>query len=87
VKVLEGSLLETRFAWPSKTGDEGKKDGSEEECPMVETGSEKYGLNGVTYISGQWELNWINKGTINMSENRLNKFFWEIGGINRRNYS
>jgi len=40
VKVLQGQLLETRFAWPDEEGE-----------PMVETGSELYGDNGVTYIS------------------------------------
>lgn len=48
VKVLEGSLLETRFAWPETCGE----DDEENAKPMVETGSDVYTTNGVTYISG-----------------------------------
>ncbi|KAI1732237.1 cysteine dioxygenase type I domain-containing protein [Ditylenchus destructor] len=47
VKVLEGSLLETRFAWPETCGE----DDEENAKPMVETGSDVYTTNGVTYIS------------------------------------
>ena len=64
VKVLDGSLLETRFAWPSadKQQQQQKKqmeaageDGmtAMEEMPLMETGTEHYGLNGVSYISDQ----------------------------------
>jgi cysteine dioxygenase len=58
VKVLEGSLLETRFAWPKGGADQQQqqpKEEQEEEQPMIETGSELYDLNGVTYISGKEE--------------------------------
>lgn len=50
VKVLEGNLLESRFAWP---------EGDDKEGPMAETGSELYKLNGVTYISGTLNLNYF----------------------------
>jgi len=40
VKVLDGSLLETRYAWPEDS-----------ESPMEETGSDLHNTNGVTYIS------------------------------------
>jgi hypothetical protein len=53
VKVLEGSLLETRFAWPKGVDQQQPKEEQEEEQPMIETGSELYDLNGVTYISGK----------------------------------
>uniref|UniRef100_A0A915E526 cysteine dioxygenase n=1 Tax=Ditylenchus dipsaci TaxID=166011 RepID=A0A915E526_9BILA len=50
VKVLQGSLLETRYNWP--TYEEGQEKDSEEEAkPMVETGCDTYTTNGVTYIS------------------------------------
>jgi len=40
VKVLDGSLLETRYAWPDDS-----------DSPMEEAGSDLHNTNGVTYIS------------------------------------
>ncbi|KAL3096917.1 hypothetical protein niasHS_002633 [Heterodera schachtii] len=63
VKVLDGQLLETRFAWPKKEKeekeeeeDEKKKkeeeeEEEEEEGPMRATGTELFKTNGVSYIS------------------------------------
>ncbi|KAI1704578.1 cysteine dioxygenase type I domain-containing protein [Ditylenchus destructor] len=44
VKVLQGQLLETRYACP-KAGDEGE--------PLVEIGSDIHPTNAITYISDQ----------------------------------
>lgn len=46
VKVLQGNLLETCYAWPKD--DEESVDGT----PMIQIGSTTYEVNGVTYISG-----------------------------------
>ncbi|KAH7721333.1 Protein CDO-1 [Aphelenchoides avenae] len=45
VKVLQGQLLETRYAWPD-----------EEDAPMVEIGHDIYETNGVTYMSDKLGL-------------------------------
>uniref|UniRef100_A0A914C806 cysteine dioxygenase n=1 Tax=Acrobeloides nanus TaxID=290746 RepID=A0A914C806_9BILA len=47
VKVLEGSLLETRFSWPDP-------DKSDE--PMQETDRDEHPINGVTYMSDELGL-------------------------------
>ncbi|KAI1718125.1 cysteine dioxygenase type I domain-containing protein [Ditylenchus destructor] len=47
MKVLEGSFLEKRYAWPESCGEEG------EAKPLIETGSETYTLNEVVYISDE----------------------------------
>ncbi|KAI3418943.1 hypothetical protein GPALN_008038 [Globodera pallida] len=61
VKVLDGQLLETRFAWPSVNEEPGNRgeeeeDGhatehGEDEGPMQPVGSELFKTNGVSYIS------------------------------------
>ncbi|KAH7721334.1 cysteine dioxygenase [Aphelenchoides avenae] len=45
VKILEGSLKETRFAWPEGEGE-----------PMVETGHDLYSKNDVTYMNDKLGL-------------------------------
>ena len=44
VKVLNGELKETRFAWPNQ---------SEPEDQMKKIGEETYGRDGVTYMCGK----------------------------------
>lgn len=46
VKVLEGTLRETRFAWPE----------SEENAPMKEISKSDAQMNDVTYMSGQFKI-------------------------------
>ena len=45
VKVLDGTLQETMFAWPS--------DSSDEQTEMVQTDVNDYPRDGVTYINGE----------------------------------
>ena len=60
VKVLDGTLLETRFAWPngtsqspSQSADEEEIDGAVNDAPLAEIGQETYKRNGVTYINDE----------------------------------
>uniref|UniRef100_A0A914V5B6 Cysteine dioxygenase n=1 Tax=Plectus sambesii TaxID=2011161 RepID=A0A914V5B6_9BILA len=48
VKILQGTLLETRYEWPEAKPDE---DASEEGRPMAEIGRTSYEMNGVTYMN------------------------------------
>jgi len=49
VKILQGSLLETQYEWPSKT--EEKEEDAEGCRPMIEVGRKQYGVDQVTYMS------------------------------------
>ena len=60
VKVLDGTLLETRFAWPngtshppSQSAEEEEIDGAVNDAPLAEIGQETYKRNGVTYINDE----------------------------------
>jgi cysteine dioxygenase len=52
VKVLDGQLKETMFAWPTTEEGETRVTEYEDGTGLVETGVNYYDKNGVTYING-----------------------------------
>jgi cysteine dioxygenase len=62
VKVLQGELMETRYAWPAQTPsaaaaadheEAGRDEDGDADAPLTEIGQDTFTTNAVTYINDE----------------------------------
>jgi cysteine dioxygenase len=56
VKVLDGQLKETMYAWPATEKGQTRVSEYADGSDLVETGVNFYDKNGVTYINGKYNI-------------------------------